>query len=162
MPTLVVETKMQAPIELCFDLARDVSVHCLTAAHTKERIVAGKNAGLLELGDSVTFEGVHLGVRQRLTVRIIEIERPRRFVDMMTNGAFKWLRHVHEFEPIDSGTLMRDTIEWKSPLGFLGEVADRLLVERHLRNFLLERNRELKRIAEQRTRKQMNEFRASQ
>jgi len=150
MATLVEEIKFQAPIELCFDLARDVLVHCQTAAHTKERIVGGKSSGLLELGDSVIFEGVHLGVRQKLAVRITEFNRPHCFVDEMTNGAFKWLRHTHEFEPVDDGTLMRDTIEWKSPLGFLGEVADKLLVERHLRKFLLKRNRELKRIAEER------------
>jgi ligand-binding SRPBCC domain-containing protein len=155
MTTLVVETKIQAPIELCFDLARDVKVHCVTAAQTKERIVGGKSSGLLELGDSVTFEGVHLGVRQKLAVTITECHRPHCFIDEMTNGAFKWLKHVHEFEPIDNGTLMRDTIEWKSPLGFLGEVADRLLVERHLRKFLLERNRELKRIAEQRAQEEL-------
>lgn len=150
MAMLVEETQFQAPIELCFDLARDVRVHCETAVHTKERIVGGKSSGLLELGDSVIFEGVHLGVRQKLAVSITECNRPHCFIDEMINGAFKWLKHTHEFEPVADGTLMRDTIEWKSPLGFLGRVADRLLVERHLRNFLLKRNRELKRIAEQR------------
>src|SRR5947209_154813 len=106
MPTLVVETEMQAPIELCFDLARDVRIHCVTAAHTKERIVNGKTSGLLELGDSVIFEGVHLGMKQKLAIKIIECNRPRCFIDEMTSGAFKWLKHTHEFEPIDDGTLM--------------------------------------------------------
>ena len=148
MPTLIIETKIQAPVELCFDLARDIEIHCLTAAHTQEQVVAGKTSGLLELGDCVTFEAVHFGVRQRLSARIVEYNRPQKFIDKMTGGAFKTLKHVHEFEPIDDGTLMRDTLEWESPLGVLGKAADRLFVERHMRNFLLERNRELKRIAE--------------
>src|SRR5689334_8091018 len=98
MPVLTIETKIGAPVELCFDLARDVEIHCATTAGTRERIVAGKSAGLLELGDQVTFEAVHFGIRQRLSSRIIEYDRPHRFTDQMVSGAFKSLRHVHEFE----------------------------------------------------------------
>ena len=152
MPKLVLETKIYAPAELCFDLARDVEIHCATTAGTQERIVDGKRSGLLEFGDCVTFEGVHFGVRQRLSSKITEYRRPHRFTDEMISGAFKSLRHVHEFESISDGTLMRDTLEWESPLGVLGLAADRLFVKRHMRNFLLERNRELKRVAERRAR----------
>jgi ligand-binding SRPBCC domain-containing protein len=148
MPTITVETKIQAPIDLCFDLARDVEVHCATATGTQECVVNGKTSGLLELGDQITFEAVHFGVRQRLCSRIVEYDRPRRFTDQMVNGAFKSLRHIHEFEDSGDSTVMRDTLEWESPLGILGILADRLAVERHMRNFLIERNKELKKIAE--------------
>lgn len=43
---------------------------------------------------------------------------------------------------------MRDILEWESPFGLLGGVVDKLVIERHLRDFLLQRNKELKRIAE--------------
>ena len=148
MPTITVETKIQAPIELCFDLARDVEVHCSTAAHTRERVVDGKTTGLLELEDQITFEAVHFGIRQRLCSKIVEYDRPNRFTDQMISGAFKSLRHIHEFESVGDGTVMRDILEWESPLSVLGIVADKLAVKRHMRNFLLERNKELKKIAE--------------
>lgn len=148
MPTLKIETEILAPIELCFDLARDVETHLATTEHTQERVVAGKFQGLLELGDQITFEAVHFGVRQKLSSKIVEYDRPRRFTDQMTNGAFSSLKHVHEFDVSANGTLMRDTLEWESPFGFLGIVADRLAIEKHMRNFLLRRNKELKRIAE--------------
>src|SRR5687768_2373453 len=148
MPKLTLETEIAAPIEQCFDLARDVEIHLATAAHTQERIVAGKSRGLLELGDELTFEAVHLGVRQKLRSRVVECERPHRFTDQMISGAFRSMRHVHEFERSGSGTLMRDILEWESPFGLLGFVADRLAIERHMRDFLLQRNKELKRIAE--------------
>lgn len=148
MPTLTIETEIQASIEVCFDLARDVETHLATTAHTQERVVAGRSRGLLELGDEITFEGVHFGIRQKLSSRIVEYDRPHRFTDQMTSGAFSALRHVHEFEVSATGTLMRDILEWKSPLGFLGLVADRLAIEEHMREFLLQRNLELKRIAE--------------
>jgi ligand-binding SRPBCC domain-containing protein len=148
MPVLVIETKIHAPIELCFDLARRVDAHQLTAASTQERVVAGKLTGLLELGDWLTFEAVHLGIRQRLTARIVELERPHRFVDEMVSGAFSWLRHVHEFFEERPAVLMRDTLEWRSPLGPLGVLADKLFVERHLHKFLLEKQRALAEYAE--------------
>ena|SRR5947209_95683 len=156
MPAMIIETEIQAPIELCFDLARDVEIHCATTAQTQERIVAGKTSGLLELGDEVTFEGVHFGIKQRLSSKIVEYDRPYKFTDQMVSGVFKSLRHVHEFEAKETATLMRDTLEWESPLGFLGVVADRLAVEKHMRNFLLERNKQLKKIAESRVRNSQN------
>jgi ligand-binding SRPBCC domain-containing protein len=149
MTTIVVETRIAAPIEMCFDLARDVDAHVKTSSSTNERAVAGKTAGLLELGDVVTFEAVHFGVRQRLTSRIVEFDRPTRFVDEMVKGAFASLRHVHEFILDGSEVLMRDTLTWRSPLGFLGVIADRLFVESHMRSFMLAKQSELKAYAEE-------------
>src|SRR5215218_8146888 len=134
MPAIIVETKIQAPIELCFDLARDIEIHCATTAHTQERVVDGKTTGLLELGDQITFEAVHFGVRQKLSSKIVEYDRPHRFTDQMISGAFKSLMHIHEFESSGDGTVMRDTLKWESPLGILGSMADRVAVERHMRN----------------------------
>ncbi len=148
MPSLTVETRILAPADLVFDLARDVATHCATAAFTGERAVAGVTDGRLVLGDEVTFEAVHLGFRQRLAARIVEFEPPDRFVDEMLTGAFSSLRHEHEFRAVEGGTLMRDTLTWRSPWGVLGRLADRLVVAAHLRDFLTRRNANLKRMAE--------------
>jgi ligand-binding SRPBCC domain-containing protein len=147
MPTFVVETRIAAPIELCFDLARDVDVHLRTSASTGERAVGGKTSGLLELGNVVTFEAVHSGIRQRLTSKIVEFRRPDRFVDEMVKGAFASLRHVHEFDA-DGPSVVRDTLTWRSPLGLLGVLADTLFVERRMRAFLENRQLEVKAYAE--------------
>jgi len=148
MTTIVVETRIAAPIELCFDLARDVDVHLKTSSSTGERAVAGRTSGLLDLGDIVTFEAVHFGIRQRLTSKIVEFDRPSRFVDEMVKGAFASLRHIHEFVVDGESVLMRDTLTWRSPLGFLGTIADKLFVERHMRAFMVKKQSELKEYAE--------------
>lgn len=152
MTTIVVETRIAAPIEMCFDLARDVDAHIKTSSSTNERAVDGKTTGLLELGDVVTFEAVHFGVRQRLTSRIVEFDRPKRFVDEMVKGAFASLRHVHEFALDGSTVVMRDTLTWRSPLGVLGIIADKLFVEGHMRSFMITKQQELKAYAEKATR----------
>jgi ligand-binding SRPBCC domain-containing protein len=148
MPRLTMDTEIGLPVDRCFDLARDIGLHCRTVAHTRERAVAGVTSGLIGLGETVTFEGVHFGIRQRLTSRVVEFDPPHRFVDEMVSGAFKSLRHTHEFFPIPTGTRMRDTLEWTSPFGPIGALFDALLLKRHMRRFLEARNRRFKEIVE--------------
>jgi ligand-binding SRPBCC domain-containing protein len=151
MPIIVIETTIHAPVELCFDLARDVGVHAESAAFSSERIVEpGRTKGLLERGDLVAFEGRHFGIRQRFLARITELDRPIRFVDEMVHGAFKRLRHIHEFEAVGNATLMRDIIEWQAQFGLIGMVADKLFLRRHMAWFVSTKQRALKQIAERR------------
>ena len=152
MTRIVIETRIYAPIELCFDLARDVNAHRESAAFSSERVVPpGRTEGLLELGDLVAFEGRHFGVKQRFVARITALDRPRRFDDQMVQGSFKWLRHYHEFSFSHGITTMRDTLEWEPPLGILGRVADFLFLRRHMHWFVSTKQNGLKRIAEART-----------
>ena len=149
MPTITVETYIIAHVDLCFDLARDIGVHCRTAEFTQERAIAGVTTGMIGLGQEVTFEAVHFGIRQQLTARVTEFKRPYRFVDEMLRGSFKSMRHVHEFTADGPGTLMKDELTWISPFGPIGSAADKLFLEAHMRRFLMRRNSNLKRIAEE-------------
>jgi ligand-binding SRPBCC domain-containing protein len=152
MPLIQLETLIQAPPEICFDLARDVSAHLNSASGTQERLISissGKTGGLLELNDEVTWEGVHFGIRQRLTAKVTRLERPRLFVDEMVRGAFRSFKHTHEFIAEGQSTRMLDHFEFVSPLGPLGAIANALVLTRHMRHFLQERAIHLKRAAEQ-------------
>ncbi len=131
-----IQTLIAAPIERCFDLARDIDFHTRTLAHTGERAVAGRTSGLIGAGESVTWEARHLGVRQRLTVVITEFERPHYSRDVMTQGAFRTFAHDHRFLPHESGTLMIDDVTFTSPLGWLGRCVDRLFLAGYLRRLL--------------------------
>lgn len=148
MSTLILETLINAPAETCFDLMRDIRLHTETTMQTGETAVAGFVEGLIGLGQSVSFEGTHFGVRERLTVKVIEFDRPRLFVDEMTEGRFRSFRHTHEFFDRAGATLMRDMVEWTLPFGIIGKAFDKLLMERHLRVLISKRNARLKRIAE--------------
>ncbi|TAA69216.1 SRPBCC family protein [Planococcus salinarum] len=148
MPTITHEIYIDAPVEVCFNLTRNVDVHTETTAKTKERAVAGVTSGLMEKGDSVTWEATHFGVKQKLTAKIIEMDRPHRFTDIMVKGAFHSFTHTHEFIEKGSGTIMRDRFDYRSPLGILGKIADRLFLEKYMNRFIAERALALKRIAE--------------
>ena len=148
MPVIEIRTEVRAPLERCFDLSRDIDLHVVSMRATGERAVAGRTSGLIGLGEEVTWEARHLGVRQRFTSRITEFVRPHYFQDRMVRGAFRSFAHDHFFEPTESGTLMRDVLEFHSPLGPLGRIADALFLSRYLRALLLQRQQVVKVAAE--------------
>ncbi|MCA9044302.1 MAG: SRPBCC family protein [Planctomycetaceae bacterium] len=148
MPIIKLETRVNASVEVVFDLARSIDVHIQSTAQTKERAVAGRTSGLIELDEEVTWEATHLGVRQRLTVRITQFDRPTHFRDSMIRGAFARFDHDHWFEPVESGTLMKDVFDYTSPYGLLGNLADALFLRRYMTNLLRTRNDVIKSIAE--------------
>ena len=148
MPTIVTRLFIQASAGTCFDLARSIDIHMASTAHTHEKAVGGRTSGLIELGENVTWEAVHFGVRQRLTAGITAFERPHRFVDEMVSGAFKRFWHEHRFEESAGGTWMTDTFDYTSPLGPLGRLADRLFLRAYMENLLTRRNEYIKHCAE--------------
>lgn len=97
MGILQIETFIQAPKELCFDLARSTDLHVESAEFSLEKIVAGVSTGLLKLNDTVTFEGRHFGIRQRMSAQITKFNRPYSFSDSQITGIFKSFVHDHSF-----------------------------------------------------------------
>ena len=110
--------------------------------------MGGVTGGLIGPGEMVTWEAVHLGIKQRLTTRITEYQRPYLFTDVMVRGAFHSFTHTHEFRSVAQGTLMIDTFTYESPLGSLGRLVDNLFLERYMKGFLRRRALYLKRATE--------------
>ncbi|GAB6988679.1 SRPBCC family protein [Paenibacillus pini] len=149
MVTVTTNTVIDAPISLCFDLARDIDLHTQTVwKHTKERAIAGTISGKINGGEMVTFEATHFFIKQRLTSRVIEFRSPYYFVDEMMKGTFKSMKHEHTFEERSGKTLMVDTLTFTAPFGVLGWVVERLILKNYMKRFLEHRNRQLKMVAE--------------
>jgi ligand-binding SRPBCC domain-containing protein len=147
--TIDLTTDIDAPVDVVFDLARDLDLHARSMAHTGERAVAGRTSGRIGAGETVTWRARHFGIWWSLTSRITVVEPPTRFQDIQERGPFAWFRHEHTFESrSDGGTHMLDRWEHRSPLGPLGWLADRLILTGHMRRLLVTRNAVLKREAE--------------
>ena len=148
---VIVDTEIliNAPIDRCFDMARNIELHTQTVwAHTKERAVDGTTKGMIGEGEFVTFQATHFLIRQRLTSKITEYNRPYYFVDEMQKGIFKSLRHEHIFEEQDGKTLMRDKLTFEAPLGILGLITEKIILKKYMKRFLEHRNNQLKLMAE--------------
>jgi ligand-binding SRPBCC domain-containing protein len=145
---IVLETRIAAPPERVFDLSRSVELHLRSTARTGEQAIAGRTSGLFELHDTVTWRAKHLGFWQTLTVAITEYDRPYRFVDEMTRGIFRSMRHEHLFLAEHPGTRMVDRFEFYSPLGPLGRFVDWIYLRDYLARLMQERNAMIRAVAE--------------
>jgi ligand-binding SRPBCC domain-containing protein len=70
----------------------------------------------------------------RWRTRIEVWEPPHRFVDMQIRGPYSLWEHTHTFEEDGpEATIIRDRVRYSIPFGPLGELADRVLVRRDLK-----------------------------
>lgn len=148
MPRIEIQTVIKANIRVVFDLTRSIDLHKLSTGKTNEEAISGRTAGLIGLGESVTWRAKHFGIYQKLTSKVTDFDMPNYFVDEMVKGAFKSFRHEHHFREMEIGTLMIDVFQYRSPLGFIGQIADKLFLENYMKKFLSERNQVIKEIAE--------------
>ena len=148
MSKIILQTKIKAPIGRVFDLARSIDLHKASTAKTNEEAIAGKTSGLIELNETVTWRAKHFGIYQKLTVKIVEFDKPNKFKDIMLKGAFKSMNHTHSFKEENDLTIMNDIFEFESPLGVLGKIANNLFLKKYMTNFLVSKNKVLKEVAE--------------
>jgi ligand-binding SRPBCC domain-containing protein len=135
--------RIRAPIERVFDLSLDLDLHAASMASSHERAIAGVTTGRLGLGEEVTWRARHLGVTWTMTSRVAELERPARFVDEQARGPFARFRHEHTFVADGPVTVMTDLVEFAAPLGIVGLLGERLLLEWYVRRLIDRRNRYL-------------------
>jgi len=70
----------------------------------------------------------------RWRTRIEVWDPPHRFVDAQIKGPYSLWEHTHSFEADGPGaTIIEDRVRYSIPFGPLGNLADRLLVRRDLR-----------------------------
>lgn len=151
MRSLRLETVIAAPIGDCFDLSLSVDAHIASMSASGERVIRGVTSGVMTLGDAVTWRARHFGIAFRMTSAITEYEYPVRFVDEQQRGPFRRWWHEHTFTAVANGeTQMTDVVEFRSPLGPLGSIADRLVLDEYLRHLLRQRNAWLKATLEAR------------
>jgi ligand-binding SRPBCC domain-containing protein len=148
MPKIEMTTIIDAPVGLCFDLARSIDLHKISTEGTDEEAIDGVTTGLIELDQFVTWRARHFGITQQLTSKITAFERPNYFRDEMTKGAFRSIKHDHLFEAKGSITKMKDIFEFEAPYGILGQLFNSLFLCSYLRSLLERRNRIIKEVAE--------------
>lgn len=148
MPSFILQTKIFANADACFDLARSIDLHLDTMKHTGEIAIAGITSGLIGLNETVTWKARHFGVTMKLTSKITACEIPVLFTDEMIAGPFKMMRHQHLFEQREGYTIMTDEFIYESPLGILGKLADTLFLRKYMQRLIEQRNRDIKQKAE--------------
>lgn len=148
MPVIELNTSIKSSIQICFDLSRSIDLHKISTAHTNETAIEGCSSGLIGLDEFVIWQATHFGIRQKLSTKITAFKTPFHFRDEQIKGPFKSMAHDHYFEEKDGFVVMSDTFVFKSPLGILGRIADRLFLTKYMTNLLIKRNQTIKDFAE--------------
>jgi len=93
-----------------------------------------------KLGDDDIYEGMILdytvspllGIPVHWQTVIRQVTPGVSFTDFQQKGPYKYWNHHHVFIPNEGGVLMKDTVDYELPLGFLGEVLHRTVVKKKL------------------------------
>lgn len=73
-----------------------------------------------------------LGIPMKWKTHILKVDLQKSFTDFQAKGPYKLWNHYHEFIPNENGVLMKDTVDYELPFGFLGTIAHVLLVKNKL------------------------------
>lgn len=84
-----------------------------------------------------------LGIKTKWVSEITHIEDKKYFVDEQMYGPYSLWHHKHFIKEIDGGVEMEDIIDYKVPLGFLGQLVHPILVKPKLEEIFNYRQKKL-------------------
>lgn len=73
-----------------------------------------------------------LGIPLKWQTKITQVDKNKSFTDFQEKGPYKYWNHFHEFIPNKDGVLMKDTVDYELPMGFLGKIAHQAFVKKKL------------------------------
>ena len=84
-----------------------------------------------------------LGIRTQWLTEITHVKTGEYFVDEQRFGPYALWHHKHFIRPIDQGTEMEDIIDYKLPMGMLGQMVHPFLVKPKLQEIFDYRQKKL-------------------
>lgn len=69
-----------------------------------------------------------LGIKMTWVTEITHVQEPNFFVDEQRFGPYSLWHHQHHFKEIENGIEMTDIINYKAPLGILGQIVTPFIV----------------------------------
>ncbi|MFT6002325.1 MAG: ligand-binding SRPBCC domain-containing protein [Flavobacteriales bacterium] len=73
-----------------------------------------------------------LGIKTPWMTEITQVKELEFFIDEQRVGPYKLWHHQHFIKPIKGGVLMRDIVTYSPPFGFLGALANKLIIRKKL------------------------------
>ncbi|MGB0882407.1 MAG: SRPBCC family protein [Vicingaceae bacterium] len=73
-----------------------------------------------------------LNIKTNWVTEITHIKEGHFFIDEQRMGPYKMWHHQHFIEEIPNGVLMKDIVSYIPPFGFVGSIANQLIIKRKL------------------------------
>jgi ligand-binding SRPBCC domain-containing protein len=120
----------------------------ITPADLKFKIeyVSGNTHEMYE-GQIIRYKiGILPGITTGWMTEITHIQKPFYFVDEQRFGPFALWQHQHWFKEVAGGVEMTDEVNYAIPLGFLGRIANAVLVRKRLESIFRFRHETIEKI----------------
>lgn len=72
------------------------------------------------------------GIKTTWVTEITQIKEQEFFIDEQRVGPYKIWHHQHHLKETETGTLMYDIVSYQPPFGFLGNIANSLIIKKKL------------------------------
>ena len=87
-----------------------------------------------------------LNIPMTWMTEITQVSAGRYFIDEQLSGPYKIWHHQHHFREIEGGVEMIDILHYKAPLGFLGNLAENLIVRKKVKEIFDFREQKLEQL----------------
>ncbi len=87
-----------------------------------------------------------MGIPMRWCTEIKNVEKHKMFVDEQRFGPYALWHHKHIFTEVEGGVINKDLVHYAIPFGFIGRIANSLIVKSKLDEIFNFRNQKLKEI----------------
>ncbi len=107
-----------------------------------------------DLGDQKMYAGQIINyvvkpvmnIPMRWTTEITQVIEGEYFIDHQVFGPYKLWHHQHFFKQLEGGIEMTDLIHYAIPLGWIGRIANGLMVEKKLKEIFDYRNQKIEEV----------------
>jgi ligand-binding SRPBCC domain-containing protein len=128
--TLHKKQKLPISLETAWEfLCNPANLSKLTPSEMNMKIISGADRPMYA-GQVLQYSVTPIaGIKTKWVSEITQFEDKKYFVDLQLYGPYAFWHHKHFIHEIDGGVEMEDIIDYKVPLGFLGQLVHPILVK---------------------------------
>lgn len=129
------EQKIPASIDQVWDfIATPMNLRDITPEYMGFEVTSQQRSDKMYPGMIISYKvSPLLGIKMTWVTEITQVKDRSYFVDEQRIGPYAMWHHEHQIEAIEGGVLMSDIVSYQPPLGFLGAIANTLMIRNKLK-----------------------------
>jgi len=127
--------KIPASIDAVWDfISSPLNLKEITPDYLGFLVTSNKNESKMYPGMIITYKvSPLLGIKLSWMTEITHVKDKEYFVDEQRVGPYSLWHHQHKITVIEGGVLMTDIVTYQPPFGFLGAIANTLIIKSKLK-----------------------------
>jgi uncharacterized protein (TIGR01777 family) len=137
-----------------FDFFREArNLEIITPDFLKFRVVSQSTPYIKE-GTKINYSLSLHGFPLRWKSKITDWKPGKMFSDIQLKGPYKYWHHKHEFEDKNGGTIIKDYVSYKVPLGLLGDLVANSFIRKDIEQIFSYRRKKINELFRNQTKKE--------